>query len=362
MKRPRLLFVASREPSYSRVDIVQQALRERFEVISLHSSASSYARRIVSVLWRLICTPSANYDVVFLAFFAQPIFPFVRLLTRKPIISDMYFSIYDTFIQDKQIAAENHPLAKLCLWLDRQTLLRSQLVFTDTAGNAAFIGSLVPPPAPRITRLWISAQPTVFKPLPPLPRTDKASAFRILFYGGFIPLQGVETIVRAAALVQDANVHFDIVGSGQTRARCEALNTELGNENTTFHGWKSQAEVLAIAASSHLVLGVFGASDKALRVIPNKVYEGLAMAKPVLTGDSPAVRELLTPGYDIVACAMAEPERLAGTIRWCLEHDDELLAIGQNGYKTFVEKASPSVVADILDDAVNRAFAVSAHE
>ncbi|MFN2508585.1 MAG: glycosyltransferase [Chthoniobacterales bacterium] len=351
----RILFVASREPAYSRVDIVQRALMSNFEVIPVLSSASSYPARFARVLWRVLKTPSDRYDTVFVGFFAQPLFPFVRLLSRKPIISDAYFSIYDTFISDKGLASKKHPLAKLCLWLDRQMLRHSRLVFSDTEATGEYLRSLVSPP-PRIPRLWISAQPRIFQPLPPLSPPTPDSGFRILFYGGFIPLQGADIIVRAAALLRNEPVHFELVGSGQTFTACRDLDRALRNTNTTFHGWKSQAEILKLAAESHLILGIFGSSDKAARVIPNKVYEGLAMAKPVLTGDSPAIRELLTPGDDVITCRMNDAEALADAVKWCLVSYPEVLEVGARGCQTFKSKASPDIVARILQSEITRAL------
>ena len=52
-------------------------------------------------------------------------------------------------------------------------------------------------------------------------------------------------------------------------------------------------------ASADAILGIFGTSDKALRVIPNKVYQGLAVGRAVLTaggGGRPSVL-LHDPGH-----------------------------------------------------------------
>jgi len=345
--RRRVLFIASREPAYSRVDITMEALSRHFDVIPLVSSAPTYRARITHIVRRLVFN-RFDYDAVFLGFFAQPLFPIVRLLCRKPIVSDMYFSLYDTFINDKGLASHRHPLAKLCLWLDRHTALKSRLLLSDTDGNASYIADLTGIPTAKIKRLWISAQPAVFKRLPELPPPDPGDNFRVLFYGGFIPLQGVDTIIRAASLLRGERVHFDIVGRGQTLSECVQLDRELGNTNTTFHGWLSQQEVLSLAKASHLVLGIFGASGKASRVIPNKVFEGLAMGKPVLTGDSPALRELLTPGTDVLASPMHDAAGLASAIRHAIAHYDAVLSLGSRGYETFRDRASPDAVAEIL--------------
>ena len=56
--------------------------------------------------------------------------------------------------------------------------------------------------------------------------------------------------------------------------------------------------------------------------VQNKIYEGLAMAKPVITGDSPAVRRNLTPGENIWVCRREDPQALAEAIRTLFEHPD----------------------------------------
>lgn len=349
--RPRILYIASRERSYSRVDLILEALQLEFPVMELVSSADSYLKRIFSVLFAW-ARKRYDYDVVVIGFFAQPLFPLIRLLTRKPIVSDVYFSVFDTLIQDKALFSRRHPASWLALWLDRTTCRRSNRILTDTNSHSRYIAALTGVPESRFSHVWIGAQPKIFQRLPPPEKRDGQSHFEILFYGGFIPLQGVDVIIKAASLLKGQRYNFHIVGAGQTERACRELDAEESNDNTIFHGWKTQDQVLLLARKCDLVLGIFGSSEKASRVIPNKVFEGLAMGKPILTGDSPAIRELLTPGHDVVTCKMGDPHSLANSIQWCATNQAELVRIGSNGYDTFSRRASPAALATLLKPVI----------
>jgi hypothetical protein len=65
--------------------------------------------------------------------------------------------------------------------------------------------------------------------------------------------------------------------------------------NVTFLSFIPVSQLPFHIQKADLVLGIFGDTEKSQRVVPNKVYEGLAMAKPVITGDSPASESLSFP-------------------------------------------------------------------
>ena len=68
-------------------------------------------------------------------------------------------------------------------------------------------------------------------------------------------------------------------------------------------------------AQADICLGIFGATDKARRVVPNKVYQTLALGKAVITAETPAVCEVFTSGEEMVTVPPGDPELLAGAIR-----------------------------------------------
>ena len=65
-----------------------------------------------------------------------------------------------------------------------------------------------------------------------------------------------------------------------------------------------------------IVLGIFGESVKTMRVIPNKAYEALAMSLPLVTADTPAIRELLDERSAVLVPA-ADPQAIADALLEC---------------------------------------------
>ena len=107
-------------------------------------------------------------------------------------------------------------------------------------------------------------------------------------------------------------------------------------------------------------LGVFGDGEKAGRVIPNKVFQALAMGKPVISGDSPGARELLTPGRDVWLCERGSAEAIAEAILKLKEDSELRRRIGQEGRRLFLERCSTEVLGremkEILEEMLNHEF------
>jgi glycosyltransferase involved in cell wall biosynthesis len=348
-KRRRIAYVATRDLGYARNAIVGRALGSAFEVDTIASAAGSYWARIPIVILRLVGAWLTRrhrcWDAVFVGFLAQPILPFVRLLWRGPLVSDAYLSVYDTLVSDRQVARPGSVVSRVARWLDRYMLQESDLAFTDTESHAEFFRRLAQPKG-KLIRLLASAEAEALGVWQPI-EYRAGEAFNVLFWGAFIPLQGVDVIVRAASLLSGENVHFTLVGAGQTYADCVSLRAALRATNVELLGWQTQSEIAQLAQRSHLALGIFGTSDKAARVIPNKVFEALKMGMPVVTGASRAVRELLTDA-DVLTAEMGTPEALAERIRFARDHYPSVLEMATHGHEKFWSTASSEQVASRL--------------
>jgi len=68
------------------------------------------------------------------------------------------------------------------------------------------------------------------------------------------------------------------------------------------------------------------------------------MAKPVITGDSPAAREALVDGENALLCEMGNAQALAQAIL-LLKRDRALREkIAQAGYASFLQRFSPKAI------------------
>ena len=117
---------------------------------------------------------------------------------------------------------------------------------------------------------------------------------------------------------------FRIIGDGPGAMRIEDEVRRRGMSHVSMdRRFVPRDELDAHLARAGAVLGVFGETPKAGRVIPCKVYDGLAAGLPVVTGDSAAARELLTDGKDALLVDRREPRSLVDALRRL--RDDERL-------------------------------------
>ena len=95
-------------------------------------------------------------------------------------------------------------------------------------------------------------------------------------------------------------------------------------------------------------------SNKSSRVIPGKVFEALSMGKAVITGDSPAMRELLIDGENVILCPRGDPKTLAKKILQLYQDHDVLQKVARGGYQVFYQKTTPEKIGITASQALEK--------
>lgn len=117
-----------------------------------------------------------------------------------------------------------------------------------------------------------------------------AGPLSVVFYGLMTPLQGAPVVAGALRRLA-GSVRATVVGRGQDSVVVDALLS--GTPNLRRVDWVVPAELPSLVADHDVCLGVFGTSRKAARVVPNKVFQGLAAGCVIVTSDTAPQRRLL---------------------------------------------------------------------
>ena len=230
--------------------------------------------------------------------------------TGRGLVFDPLVSRFETRVLDRADAARGSAQARHNRNIDSISLRLPDLILADTAAHADFYAREFRAPRGRIGVLPVGFDDRLFAEAPP-PRGRPLVA---LFYGSFLPLHGAETIVEAARLLRGDRVRFLLVGAGQTHAEAVRRAAGLPPGLLEFRPPVPSSELPGIVASADLVLGVFGVTPKTGMVVPNKVFQALAVGRPVVTADTPAMREFLRDGEHFFGVPAGDASALAAAI------------------------------------------------
>jgi glycosyltransferase involved in cell wall biosynthesis len=341
----RVLYFGTYERSYPRNAQVISALRKAgVEVDERHvdvwdgrrqnwSAGVGAAARLALAELRLLRRPHGRFDVVVVGYPGHFDLPAARRAANgRPVVFNPLVSLSDTLVADRGRFRPGSLPARALRKIDRHALRSADLVVADTRANACHLGALAGLPAERIEVCFVGAEERVFHPgwSPEEPLTA-------LFVGKLIPLHGLETILAAARTAPELRLR--VVGSGQ-------LEHLVRNrpDNVEWVPWLEYERLPEELHRAGCALGVFGTSDKAQRVIPNKAFQALACGTPLVTADTPAARELLTHEQSGLLVPPGDPDALAATLRRLQADPDLARAIGEGGRAAYEAQASEKVL------------------
>ncbi|MCK4233170.1 glycosyltransferase [candidate division WOR-3 bacterium] len=293
----------------------------------------------------------SEYDVMLVGYTGHFDVLLAKILSsfrRKPLIFDFFWSMYCTFIEDRKIFLKNSLMAKLIKYIDIFTYNVSDVLLLDTQTHIKYISKTLNLDEKKFKPIWVGADESVFYPV----KQRRSNNFQILFFGTFIPLQGIETIIKAAKLLEKEEILFKIIGKGQLSSRINNLSQSLELKNCTFVEWVPLEKLVDEISQSDICLGIFGASIKASSVIPNKVFDSIACKKPCITEDSPAIREIFTNKKDILLVPPEDEHALAKAILTLRDNDMLRENISKNAYTLFLTNFTKKSVGKQLKDII----------
>jgi glycosyltransferase involved in cell wall biosynthesis len=301
-------------------------------------------RRTLPLLWRTMRTEARHCDALIVAEqnqFLAPLAVGLGRLLRKPVIVDYTVGLYESRVLDNNAAKPNAWRSRGFHALDVWNITTAAGVFTDTMRHKAGFKEQIGGAAKRMTVVPVGVDPEWLAPPAPVTKSPDEPLL-VQFYGGFNPFHGTEVILRALSwLNTDPRFRFEMIGHGPMYDAAVKRARLLGLERLAFIDPPSREELVQRVSQADICLGVFARRDKTSYVVPHRIMECLAMGKPVVTAESPAIEEHFTPGEDLITTPPSNPGDLAKTIRRLAAEPDLRERVALTGAATVRRQYTP---------------------
>ena len=285
-------------------------------------------------------------DAVVVGYPGHFLVPFGRLLAAvrgARLVFDPLVSLLDTFAADRGLVRSGGAKAAAVRAVDEVAFRLPRLVLADTWAHAAYYQETFGLARKRLAVVPVGALPesqadgAARAPGPDEPLT-------VLQYGKWSPLHGADVVLAAAELLCAEPFRFVFIGEGQLSAGLRAQITRRGLTDVQWLGELPRAELRTHTLAADVCLGVFGRSEKAARVVPNKVFDALACGRPVITADSSGAREWLRDGESALLTPAGDATALAAALRRLLDAR-ERARLGEGALALYRRAFTPTAVA-----------------
>ena len=293
----------------------------------------------IAVAWSRLCWRSRRLpeiDLVVVGYMGHFDVHLARLLwPGVPVALDHLISASDTAV-DRRVSSG--VVVRLLQRLDEAALRAADLPCVDTSEHLDLVAAeahdralVVPVGAPGA---WFRAPEPHFGRL------------RVVFFGSFTPLQGAPVIGEAIAQLREHDeISFTMIGRGQDY---DATRAAAGGGAAEWLDWVEPESLPALIAEHDVCLGIFGTGAKALRVVPNKVFQGAAAGTVVVTSDTGPQREAF--GGAAVFVKPGDADELARTLLALARNPGRVADLRQAAYRRANERFRPeSVVAALYE-------------
>jgi len=334
-----------------------------FYTKNIAGNFSSVEKIFILFYWLELSIKAAFADVIYLlpmntAFVKSAIYSAKFL--KKKLVVEMYISLYDSWVRDRKRIDSESKLAKSCIKKDILALKESDYLIHTSSQELTYWEQILNTQLDR-EKVFIAPLCNVSS-LVAKRKWRQDGVLRICWWGTFIPLHGLDSILQAMKILQERRVQFtcDLFGvdnhsfahftakvESYQFGSCVSLRKDLNFADTSLPNY--------LVDNCDLALGIFGNTEKAYHAVPNKVIEALSMGIATLTMNSPALGEFFNSEVDLWTCEPAA-EAIAASILAIANgtaHPVNWEQTRQKVLSTFSVARYKEVVSEVLAKATN---------
>ena len=214
---------------------------------------------------------------------------------------------------------KNPVLIWLSRWLERFLYARANhLLVNSPAYRDYLIGLGIP--AAKISFIANGVDPEMFRTARSKSGLREelglADKYLVTYAGAMGMANNLEVVIEAASLLSDLpEIHFLMVGDGKERLKLEDFSRRLNVTNVTFAGSRPKSAMPAILAETDACLAVLLDIPMFRTTYPNKVFDYMAAARPVVLAIDGVIREVIEAADGGIAVPPGNPQAIADAVR-----------------------------------------------
>jgi len=280
-----------------------------------------------------------DYDVMIVPWRGVMTIPLAKLISKGPIVYFAFISIYDTLVNDRKLIKPKSLKAKFLHFVDKKACKIADIIILDSFGEIDYFVDEFDIERSKFRRLFLGADETKFPPQKPKKTNEK---FIFLYFGKFIPLHGVDVIIKAAKILANySDIVFKLCGEGQTKPEMEKLVQKNRLKNVEFLGFVTQEKLLENIKKSDACAGIYSQGNKAMKVITNKIFQVLASHRTLITMDSNGIKEIQVANQkNCILIPPNNPQALADAILFLKNNPAKREEMASEGHRLFLDNYS----------------------
>ena len=176
--------------------------------------------------------------------------------------------------------------------------------------------------------------------------------FTVSYIGTLGMSHGVEIMINTAKLI--SNVNFVIIGEGEQKIYLKKLATDEKTNNVIFIDnieWQEIVNINQIISANLIHLRNL---DLFKTVIPSKIFESMALKKPILAGLIGESLEIITKSNSGLKVIPENPKSLSQKIIELKNNENLCNRLGENGFQIAQKKYDRKILAKKMIERIEK--------
>jgi glycosyltransferase involved in cell wall biosynthesis len=266
-----------------------------------------------------------------------------------PLIFDPLISSWDKSINERKKFNSNSFLSKILLKKESKLFSKANIVIADTFAHKKFFYEKFNIQEEKIKVVFVGAEEALFIPGK---KNNNNEIKEILFYGSFLELHGINSIIKASKIKKNNKIIWTIIGDKKKFPNYKNLN------NINFENFVPYEKLANRINQADVLLGIFSESEKANNVIPNKVFQALACGKPVITRKSNAYPTFALRNTGMFFVNPSKPTEIYNNVIRLCSDDDFLTMASQNARLTYEKYFSEKIIKKQILEVIKLATVI----